>query len=96
MAAGWNVDSVTVSTSAVILTGGATVANRDYLEVFNAGHVPVFLGPAGVTVATGFTLLPGKRYRLAEVDSATGIVTALYGIAGQSVEVKVLESEATP
>jgi len=43
---------------------GTDLANRKYLFLANEGNKAVFLGPSGVTTATGFPLYPGSMIEM--------------------------------
>lgn len=84
--------SVTITTTEAELTSGAVEANRDLLVVTNVGNYPVYIGPAGVTTATGFRLNPGDRFEVNITSMTAAIVWPFYGISGFTTAVRVLES----
>ena len=67
--------SVVVNATAVDNTAGGTdlvgtdLADRKYLFVANEGNKAIFLGPSGVTSATGFPLYPGSMIEMRAGDS---------------------------
>lgn len=79
--------TVAAATTATLLT--AASGTRYAIEIINAGAVPLFIGGSGVTVAAGFLLDPGGRWR------STSFRGALYGIvAASSADVRVIEEQA--
>lgn len=78
--------AVSVSTSALALPSSA-LAGRKYLFVQNLGNREIYVGPTGVTTASGLRLSPGAvgEFRL-------GASAALYGIAaGGTQDIRALE-----
>ena len=74
-----------VGTSASALPASALPARR-VLWVYNNGAATIFLGPAGVTTANGFPLLPGQSVSL-EVGALV-----IYGVvATGTVEARIME-----
>jgi len=79
--------AVAAATTTTLLV--AASGSRFAIEVANAGAVPVFIGGAGVTVAAGFPLDPGQRWR------STSFRGALYGIvAAGTADMRVIEETA--
>ena len=77
--------AVSVGTSATALPASA-LSGRRVLWLYNNGAATIFLGPAGVTTANGFPLLPGQSVAL-EVG-----VLVMYGrVATGTVEMRVME-----
>lgn len=78
--------SVTTSATRLDTVDSANVSNQS-ASVYNAGSATVYLGPAGVTTATGYPLTAGEHFA---VD--LGEFEVLYGIvATGTAEVRVLE-----
>lgn len=77
----------TVGTVAAELFAGASrLITRGYMEVYNAGTLPIYYGASGVTTATGFIIQPGdSKVFLFSVD------TLIYFIASASNSVNVEE-----
>lgn len=76
------------TTAAELFAGGARLANRISMTVYNESSIPVYWGPAGVTTSSGFPLLPG--------DSVTfqfwpSVATPIYFIASANASVRVVE-----
>lgn len=83
------VGAKTISTSAAELFAGASrLANRISMTVYNESTTTVYFGPAGVTTATGFPLLPGDSVTFQFRPSTA---TAIYGIGAASSAVRVVE-----
>lgn len=75
--------AVTVATTATLLAAADTA--RQSVIVTNNGAADIFIGPAGVTTATGTPLVPGEK---CSIDKTTA---AIYGIvAAGTVEARVL------
>jgi hypothetical protein len=79
----------TVTTTAAELFAGASrLANRYALLINNESGLPIYVGPAGVTTASGYPIQPGDS--LALTLSPT-VATAIYAISTGSAAVRVLE-----
>ncbi len=77
--------AVSVATAATLLPASALTGRR-VLWIYNNGSATIFLGPAAVTTANGFPLLPGQSVAL-EVGAL-----AVYGrVAAGTVEARVME-----
>lgn len=79
----------TVTTTAAELFAGASrLANRYALIVNNESGLPIYIGPSGVTAASGYPVLPGDSLALTLSPSAA---IAIYAISTGSAAVRVLE-----
>ncbi len=80
------VGAKTIGTVAAELFAGASrLSNRQYMEVFNEGTLPIYYGASGVTTANGFPIQPGE-YRAFAIDA-----TPIYAIASANNAVRVEE-----
>ncbi|ADY54725.1 hypothetical protein Sgly_0359 [Syntrophobotulus glycolicus DSM 8271] len=81
------VGSKTVGTTAAeIFAGAQRLAGREYMEVCNIGTLPVYWGPASVTVNTGMPIQPGD-------SQAFGVEqTPVYFVASANNEVRIREA----
>lgn len=73
---------VVVGTSAVLL---ATVVNASIL-IRNMGTAVVYVGPAGVTTATGTPLNPGLTGAAGDSVSFDVAGAAFYGVSGSAAQ----------
>lgn len=81
------IGSVAISGVAAVIA--AANANRKRLTISNDGPNPFWIGPAGVTAATGLRLDPGDDY------SSPDTTAAFYGISAAAGEVaRYLEENA--
>ena len=79
----------TVSTTAAeIFAGTSRLANRYIMIVYNESTIPVYWGSSGVTVASGFTLLPQDTIIFQFNPS---IATAIYFVSDSNATVRVAE-----
>lgn len=53
-----------VSTTAITITAAAALASRKWLYIANEGTKVMYLGPSGVTAASGFPMYKGERIEL--------------------------------
>lgn len=77
------VSAVSVGVAATLLA--AASPGRRSIRFFNSGTVPVYLGPAGVTTATGMPIDPSSIW--IEGDAAAAAFYAISGTAAQTVRV---------
>lgn len=78
--------AVTVTTSATALPASAA-ANRRSIVIQNRGNNPIFVGPSGVTTASGIEIPKGGSY-----EAEAGPTVAFYGItATGTADIRVLE-----
>lgn len=77
-ATGVGVAAVSVGTSAVLLR--AASATRQSVTIRNNGSGVIYIGPSGVTTATGFNVEPGESFTF------EGTTTAIYGIADSGTQ----------
>lgn len=81
---------VTVTTSATLLTAGASVGSRAGLVLYNCGPFPILLGTSTVTADTGVPLLPGQTRQWSQVNGETN--EAMYGICkAGTARVRIME-----
>lgn len=79
-------DDTDVTSTASNLVPSA-LANRKYLYVQNLGNRSIYIGPTGVTTATGFRLSPG-----AVLDARIGAAVSLFAITDSGTQdVRTLE-----
>jgi outer membrane murein-binding lipoprotein Lpp len=79
----------TVTTSAAeIFAGGARLANRFRMALYNDSSITIYFGPSGVTTGTGFPLLPGDSVIH---DFKPSTATPIYAIAASNASVRVVE-----
>lgn len=74
--------AVTVGTVAVVVSAANTL--RQSVTIQNLGSVPIYVGPSGVTTASGVAVQAGEAITL---DKQTAAVYAISGTAGQDVRV---------
>lgn len=84
-ASSFDADSVTVTTTATEIRPVNT--DRKALTIYNHGASTVFVGPAGVTTASGLPVLPSVPFDVPGTDEIYGIV------ASGSVDVRWFEGE---
>lgn len=76
------------STPAAMFSGASALPNRLSMIVYNNGTESCYWGPPGVTVSTGFPLLPGDSIEF-EFDAKWA--TVIMFVASEDIEVKVAE-----
>lgn len=86
---GGTITSVAVSVGVAATLLKAANGARHALTIQNLGTDAVFVGPVGVTTATGARLLPGERF---ETDNVTAAFYGISATAGQ--DCRVLEETA--
>lgn len=79
--------SVTVGTSQTPLRAGATnLANRETIIIYNNNTSNIYIGPTGVTTATGLKIVPGQMMTLNAGENITVYAITISGTANVVVQ----------
>lgn len=67
---------------------GADLANRKYIFIANEGNKKIFIGPSGLTSASGFPLAPGSM-----IECRAGAAINLFGIGSTAApqDIRILQ-----
>jgi hypothetical protein len=79
------------STAAALVARDAITSGTDWSSaiIHNTSDANVNIGVAGVTNSTGFTLEPGEKLELTDLDGADDVFE-LYGITASTATIQVL------
>ena len=79
------------STAAPLIPRDAITAGTDWNSaiIHNTSDANVNIGVAGVTNSTGFTLEPGEKLELSDLDGADDVFE-LYGITASTATIQVM------
>lgn len=76
------------STAAEVFAGASRLANRYQMVIQNVDTLIIYIGPAGVTTAGGFPLLPGDSITF---SFKADVATPIYAVSTGSCAVRVVE-----
>jgi hypothetical protein len=78
----WATGNVAVTASAATLL--AARDTRKYATILNGSNVTIYVGPATVTVANGFMLVPGASVTISNTVLIQQIASSITGLTGST------------